>query len=162
MAENSSSSEHLLWPAAVVEVPSDVLIQVMNVINRYAYIMDNGNVRLLTEVFTEDALIDTHPSGLHPGQPVSGIDKIIPYLGDHFKLSRVRRHVPTNFYVTEYSPDRVRVRCYLHCTNSMPTENSASVELTLAGEYDMLLIMNDTGYWRIRERITYLDRLNPE
>jgi hypothetical protein len=39
---------------------------------------------------------------------------------------------------------------------------SASVELTLAGEYEFLLVMNDTGYWRIRERVTRLDRLSPE
>lgn len=146
----------------VVEVPSDVLVQVQNVLSRYTYLYDYGGVEGLVQVFTPDASIDTNPPGLRAGLPLTGVDKIIAFLGERFEINTLfqRRHMITNVYVSEYTPQRLRSHCYLHVTKSIPGTVTAP-DLVLSGEYEDVMVLNEQGQWRIKERRVHESRIGP-
>ena len=146
----------------VVEVPTDVLVQVENVLSRYTHLYDYGNTDELGHVFTDDATLDTNPPGLREGLPVAGLENIIEFLGGRYDANDLfqRRHVLTNLYISEYSADRLRSHVYLHVTKSIPG-TVAAPDLVLSGEYEDLMVRNAEGCWRIRERLVHEDRLGP-
>jgi hypothetical protein len=146
----------------VVEVPTEVLVQVENVLNRYTYLYDYGNAEQLGHVFTGDATLDTNPPGLREGLPVTGLENIIEFLGSRYDANELfqRRHVITNLYISEYTADRLRSHVYLHVTKSIPG-TFAAPDLVLAGEYEDVMVRNADGCWRIRERLVHEDRMGP-
>ena len=145
-----------------IQVPADVWIQVNDAVARYSHLLDAGRYDLLAELFTEHAVFDTDP---HPADapadypfPAHGRDATIAALRSiRSRWEGIRsRHTTSNVTVVEFQGRRLRA---LTAFSTLHTRAGALPKVHSAGHYDDVMVLDETGVWKISDRTVCGDRV---
>ena len=140
---------------------SDDLVEIQQLLYRYARAIDAKDWKALETVFTPDARIHY---AVERGAEL-GARELAAWLGQAMKIFRVTQHVVTNPLV-ELAGDTARCTSYLTGTHLQVRRDGREVRVTEGSVYRDELVRGPEG-WRIRARRlerTWLDGeyLGPE
>jgi hypothetical protein len=124
-------------------------VEIMEVLSRYAQIVDERDWDRLDEVFVPGAVIDfSNNGGLRDTYPA-----IKGYLQESLSIFAAIQHYQTNFAV-DLDGDRATVRNYVF-TQMVSIVDGADQLLADGGFYDSVLVRTPDG-WRLQEYVASL------
>jgi len=133
------------------ETPSHFDLQdrfeIENLLSAYSHTIDHGQIDEYVQLFTGDAVFETHFPGL-PAMTFTGHGEITPLATgarDLLQSGVQRRHRLTNILFHEQAETSAHISCYLLLT---ATTNEKDLSLSFTGQYDGWLVKTDDG-WKI-------------
>lgn len=131
---------------------AEVRAEVEDLLARYALGYDEGDLELIAECFTADAVMSIEVAGAEPAGPFYGREAIIELVRATARSqSDRRRHVLTNL-VLEHEGDRARARSYL----TLFAVADGELRAVTTGDYDAELRVTEHG-WRLTRLQVRLD-----
>ncbi len=122
--------------------------EIVDLMNRYAFALDDKDFERLRQVFTADAVFSEFPP-----VPMEGIEVIVPTIDRTLSRFSVTQHLLGPVTVEWDGEDRARTRCYIQATHQYPPEKGGGV-YTLHGTYIDDIVRTPEG-WRIAHRRLY-------
>ncbi|HWH26383.1 MAG TPA: nuclear transport factor 2 family protein [Pseudolysinimonas sp.] len=119
---------------------------ILNTVNRYAWAYDERQIDVLSDVFSENAVWFGSVTGTIAIAPIESRNAIVEWLQGHMAAqSDQRRHNITNSVVVSQTPGAATVICYLLLTTAF----DGSVGVVTTGTYQLDLVREEDGVWRI-------------
>jgi 3-phenylpropionate/cinnamic acid dioxygenase small subunit len=122
-------------------------LEIRELLDRYASIVDQRRWDALLEVFTPDAEVDYTSTGGKKG----ALEPVMEWLARALAPWPLNLHCVTNASI-ELDGDRARSRCYFQAPMGRMRPGGGQEIVTNAGWYDDDLVRTAAG-WRIRRRI---------
>jgi 3-phenylpropionate/cinnamic acid dioxygenase small subunit len=121
-------------------------LEIHELMNRYARMVDDREWERMNEVFAEDATIDYRSTGGKAGP----FRETLAWLARALEPWPLNLHCITNLSI-ELAGDRARSRCYFTAPMGREQDSGAQLVITNAGYYDDELVRTERG-WRIAAR----------
>ncbi len=122
--------------------------EIVDLMNRYAFALDDKDFERLRQVFTAEAVFSEFPP-----VPMEGIEVIVPTIERTLSRFSVTQHLLGPVTVEWEGEDRGRTRCYIQATHQYFPEKGGGV-YTLHGTYIDDIARTPEG-WRIAHRRLY-------
>ena len=122
--------------------------EIIDLLNRYAFALDDKDWERLRRVFTEDAVFSEFPP-----VPMEGIEVIVPTIARTMSRFEVTQHLLGPTTLEWDGDDAAKSRCYIQATHRYLPEKGGGV-YTLHGTY-IDDIVRTPGGWRIQHRRLY-------
>lgn len=124
-------------------------IEIEELMNRYAEMVDRRDWKLMDRVFALEATIDYTSTGGVAGP----FRETLAWLDRALESWPINLHIITNLII-EFEGETARARCYFHApmARDMGPEGEGQLIITNAGRYVDRLVRT-TGGWRIIERV---------
>ena len=121
-------------------------LEIRELLDRYATIVDERRWNALLDVFTPDAEVDYTSTGGKSGP----LRPVMEWLARALAPWPLNLHCVSNVAI-ELAGDRARSRCYFQAPMGRALPDGSQEIVTNAGRYDDELVRTPTG-WRIRRR----------
>jgi len=121
---------------------------------QFAWGYDTANDDLMSDVFTDDAVLTIAITGADPFPPFEGKEGLMGlFKGALAEQTDQRRHVVSNFIFESEGPSEAKVVSYL----TLIATADGATSLLSAGVYHDELVKDGNGKWRITKRHIALD-----
>jgi 3-phenylpropionate/cinnamic acid dioxygenase small subunit len=128
-------------------------LEIMDVLNRYAWGYDSRDLTMLVDCFAEDGSYTIHLEGTSGWGPVVGRANLVEMMEGFMKQQTdQRRHCLSNFVFKKQDENYAEVISYLTLTSAENNE----VRVVASGWYRDEMIKED-GAWRIKTKNNYFD-----
>jgi 3-phenylpropionate/cinnamic acid dioxygenase small subunit len=122
-------------------------LEIRELLDRYASVIDQRRWDALHEVFTPDAQVDYTSTGGKQG----ALEPVMAWLARALAPWPLNLHCISNVSI-ETAGDRARARCYFQAPMGRKLADGTQEIVTNAGWYDDELVRTTAG-WRIRRRV---------
>jgi hypothetical protein len=132
-----------------VSISAQDYTDIMQLMSRYAWALDTGNIKAVGELFTPDGRMQDTAGKFHEGR-----EAVVGYVREltGTPAFRGRQHVIYNFLVDQSAPGRYQTRAYWSLIKWDDGTNEKRVDGT---GYSEDIIVKIGGCWFFKERLVH-------